>query len=320
MTPASGTSPNRNSSPPVIDPQRYGVSFSVKQCRNFKIDPGETLAWLIKDAGFRRFRLMSYWDEHEKQPGKYDFTELDRQVRQVEAAGGIITLCLGARQPRWPENHWPDWAWKLDKDTRTEALLLHIEKVVRRYKGKKCIVSYQLENEALLKSFGRRPEVDRGRLREEFALVKKLDPARPVVMSTSTSWGVPLRRPIPDIVGFSYYQIVYSSKKQAYSTAFHTPLLHRVRAGLIRVLFRKPVFIHELQLEPWGPKGIWDMPPGQQNESMGPEQIAKNLQLARTVRKYPIDLWGGEWWYWRTIKQKDPSVRDALNRELIKKR
>lgn len=300
----------------MIDPARYGVSFSAKQCRNFKLEPAAALAWLVKEAGFRRFRLMSYWDEHEKEQGKYDFTALDTQIQQIEKAGGIITLCLGARQPRWPENHWPGWAWEASKTVRTAALLKYIAVVVERYKDKDCIVSYQLENEALLADFGRRPEVDRQRLRREFALVRRLDPARPIIMSTSTSWGIPLRRPIPDIVGFSYYQVVYSSKEQKYTTAFHTPLLHRVRAGLIRLTTRKPVFIHELQLEPWGPKGIWDMPPTQQDESMGPQQIKRNLELARAVKRYPIDMWGGEWWYWRTVKQKDPSTWKAVSRNL----
>src|SRR6476469_9013154 len=98
----------------LIDPAKFGVSFSIKQCRNFKLNPDQALWWLIKDAGFRRFRLMSYWDEHEKQPGVYDFTSLDKQIRTISRAGGQITLCLGARQPRWPENHWPDWAWEAD--------------------------------------------------------------------------------------------------------------------------------------------------------------------------------------------------------------
>lgn len=300
----------------IIDPERYGVSFSIKQCRNFKISSEETLRWLLEDAGFHRFRLMSYWDEHEKQPGKYDFSELDKQIDMIAGSGGIITLCLGARQPRWPENHWPDWAWQAGKPERSRALLEYIEVVVRRYKSKKCIISYQLENEALLESFGRRPEVDRGRLRNEFALIKKLDPQRPIIMSTSTSWGVPLRQPIPDIVGFSYYQIVYNGQKKKYTTAFHTPLLHRTRAFLIKLLWRRPVFIHELQLEPWGPKGIWDMSLSMQHESMGLNQIKKNLRLARAVHEHPIDLWGGEWFYWRTVIQEDPAVWNVIEQEL----
>ena len=37
--------------------EKFGVSFSIKQCRDFKIDPKSTLSWLQKEAGFKRFRL-----------------------------------------------------------------------------------------------------------------------------------------------------------------------------------------------------------------------------------------------------------------------
>jgi beta-galactosidase GanA len=135
----------------MIDPNQFGVSFSIKQCRNFSLDAKETLDWLIKEAGFRRFRLMSYWNEHELEPGKYDFKELDWQITKVAKAGGQVSLCLGAKQPRWPESHWPKWALELPKAERDAALLKYLEKVVRRYKDEPAIVSYQLENEALLK-------------------------------------------------------------------------------------------------------------------------------------------------------------------------
>ncbi len=290
----------------TIDPQKFGLSFSLKQCRNFKIDPKKTLDWLIKDAGFRRFRLMSYWDEHEKEQGKYDFSELDWQVQKIADAGGVITLCLGARQPRWPENHWPEWAWKLTKEERTEALLKFIEAVVERYKNKPAVISYQLENEALLKSFGLRGEFDRGRLIREFNLVKQLDSSRPIIMTVSDQWGLPWRRPLPDIVGFSYYHITHGQK--GYQSAHHYGWLHRARKTLIKLFKNRPVFIHELQLEPWGPTAIWKMSKAEQDKSMSAEQIKRNLQLAKTTKLYPIDLWGGEWWYWRLAKQNDPSV------------
>lgn len=71
----------------MIDPTKFGVSFSIKQCRNFTIDPSETLYWLINDMGFRRFRLMSYWDEHEKEQGVYDFSKLDKQIKRIGRTG-----------------------------------------------------------------------------------------------------------------------------------------------------------------------------------------------------------------------------------------
>lgn len=296
---------------PQIDPDQFGVSFSLKQCRNLDIDPIKTLHWLIHDAGFQRFRLMSYWNEHEETSGAYDFSALDAQIAMVEKSGGVITLCLGVRQPRWPENHWPEWAWVMDANDRTEALLRYISAVVERYKDRKCIVSWQLENEALLKNFGKRSDVNRQRLRAEYQLVKQLDPSRSIIMTTSTSWGIPLRAPIPKIVGFSYYHTLFNKGAYRKSTIF--PWYHRFRKGLIRVLHNRSVFIHELQLEPWGPANIWEMSPAEQDRSMSTEHIAKNIRLGRAIHAAPIDLWGGEWWYWRLKHEHDPSIWRAVS-------
>lgn len=298
-----------------IDPQQFGVTFSIKQCRNFGIPPQETMQWLIDEAGFRRFRLMSYWNEHEKKKGTLDFTELDWQIKLAAQNGCLVTLCLGARQPRWPENHWPDWAWKLSKEERSKALMHFIQKVVERYKHYDAIVSYQLENEALLKQFGKRPEVDRRRLRQEYNLIKELDHTRPLVMSTSTSWGIPFRQPIPDIVGFSYYRILYGQGR--YHHAFHFPWLTKLRVWSIKALHQKPCFIHELQLEPWGPTAIWKMPITEQDKSMSTDHIRTNLRLARSTGLTPIDLWGGEWWYWRLKSVQDPSIWYAVKEALL---
>lgn len=288
----------------MIDPLRYGVSFSIKQCRNFGLEPQAVLAWLLAQ-GWRRFRLMSYWDEHEKHPGTYDFSALDAQLEQIAAAGGIVTLCLGAKQPRWPEYHWPDWAWQAAKPTRDEALLRYIRQVVTHYKDNPAVISWQLENEALLRGFGSRIEIDRRRLKCEFALVKQLDPDRPIIMSTSNGWGIPLRRPQPDIVGFSLYFQMYN--KGRYHRTVQTPFLHRLRRSYIP----QPVFIHELQCEPWGPTAIWKMSRQEQDKSMSPAYTSHNLAAARQVGVYPIDLWGGEWWYWR-YAHGDPSIWRAV--------
>jgi len=282
-----------------MDPKKYGVSFSIKQCRNFGIDPHETLQWLL-DQGWRRFRLMSYWNEHEKHPGEYDFTELDWQIEAITKAGGVVSMCLGAKQPRWPEYHWPDWAWSAIKPVRDEALLRYIEHVVSRYKDVAAIVSWQLENEALLRGFGSRIEIDRARLNKEFALVRSLDPERPIMMSTSNGWGMPLRRPFPDSVGFSCYFRLYSHGR--YHTTMQRPWLHRLRKSLIHVLIGKWVFVHELQCEPWGPQPIWKMDIAEQHKSMSPEHIRRNIAAAQKIQAYPIDLWGAEWWYWRALQ------------------
>lgn len=289
---------------------KYGVSFSVKQCRNFGLDQRKVLHALIKDLGVQRFRLMSYWDEHEPEPGKFDFTALDEQMDIIEKAGGTVSLCLGARQPRWPENHWPDWAWNLPKPERDAAVLKYIQAVIERYEHRPVIVSYQLENEALLASFGERAEVDRNRLKMEYFWVKQLDSLRPVIMTTSTSWGIPMRDPVPDIVGFSYYQVLFNNG--SYGKSFHRPWLDRLRAIAVKLLHGKDSFIHELQAEPWGPKNIWEMDLDEQFKSISPDQLKENLSQAQATKLDTIDLWGAEWWYWLKTKKKSPEIWDFL--------
>lgn len=286
----------------MIDPNKYGVSFSVKQCRNFGLNPHETLDWLI-NQGWRRFRLMSYWDEHEKQQGVYEFTELDWQIKAVEKAGGVFSLCIGVKQPRWPEYHWSNWALQLSKSDRDAALLRYLERVVQRYKSSSSLIMYQLENEALLRGFGEHIDIDRGRLRAELNLVKRLDPDHMVAMSTSNGWGVPARRPRPDVVGFSYYPVMY--KKGKYRKTIQKSWLHRLRKAVIENILGTPVFIHELQCEPWGPEAIWKMGKKEQYKSMNPQQIEKNIVEAKKIGSYPIDIWGAEWWYWRHIHGDD---------------
>lgn len=303
----------KNSTKPVN--AEFGVSFSIKQCRNFGLDWQSVLRALVSDLGVRRFRLMSYWNEHEPEPGEFDFAKLDKQISMISKSGGVISLCLGARQPRWPENHWPDWAWNLPKSERDTALLQFIETVVTRYSSMPAIISYQLENEALLEQFGERPEVDRFRLRKEIDLVTRLDPRRPIIMTTSTSWGIPVRKPIPDSVGFSYYQVLYRDGR--YTLSFHRPWVDRLRALAIRLLHNKPSFIHELQAEPWGPANIWDMTLEEQFKSMSLQQMRENIRQATSTRLYPIDLWGAEWWYWLKTKHRDPSFWNAVKELLL---
>lgn len=287
----------------------WGASLSIKQCRNFGLNPLAVMRAACDELSLRRFRLMSYWDEHEKVQGTYDFTALDEQISLAQKLGVDITLCLGVRQPRWPESHWPSWTQQLEKVERNKALTRYIEKVVERYKKYNCIVSWQLENEALLKDFGENGDFDRDRLRQEFALVKSLAD-RPVIMTTSTSWGIPVRRPTPDLVGFSYYNIVFN--KGRYRRSLYHPWIFRLRALLVRLTKHRPSFIHELQAEPWGPQNIWEMTERQQFESMSPMTLKHNLAAAQATRLTPIDLWGLEWWYWRKERQQDSRLWDIV--------
>jgi len=277
---------------------KYGVSLSIKACRQFDIDLFEVQKAAI-DIGFRRFRLMSYWNEIENTKDVYKWHELDEQIKLAAENGCEISLCLGLRQPRWPECHVPVWAKKLPKPERNKALLAYIKSVVQRYKRDKSIVSWQLENEALNRGFGDCPDYDRARLRREFNLVKKLDPGRPAVMSASNSFGLPMRQPLPDVVGFSQY--FHQAKSNGISYRRLPRRFIKTRKLIIEKIMRRPVFCHELQMEPWGLSGIEHMSKAAKDHLMNPLVAARHIAFARQIGFKTIDLWGLEWWYFEKL-------------------
>lgn len=286
-----------------------GVSFSLHRCYELGVSPKKVLTAAIKDLSFRRFRLMSYWNLHERQPGIYNFYELDWQMDLLAKHGCSATLCLGKRQPRWPECHMPDWALGLPEAEWQKSLLDYIAAVVGRYKGHPALESWQLENEALLRSFGvcRDGDYSHARLRREFKLIKTLDATHPLIMTLSDSWGLPWRGPKPDIYAMSLYRNTIN-KKGVYTSSKRRPGFYHARAWMIHLLKNRPVFIHELQAEPWLNKPITEAHLSEQTKLFDAKTLERNVAFARRTQLYPIDLWGLEWWYWLYDVHKHPDV------------
>jgi hypothetical protein len=299
---------------------KFGASFSLHRCNELGLDKQAVLKASIKDLGLRRFRLMSYWNVHEQTRGKYDFSELDWQLDLIAEAGGQVTLCLGKRQPRWPECHMPKWAQSLSQKEWYDTLYAYIREVVERYKDHPALETWQLENEALLKSFGHCTDGDynHGRLRKELKLVKKLDPSHPVIMTLSDSWGIPVRGPRPDKYAMSLYRITINQKGH-YAFSKRPPLFYKARRMLIIIFKLRPTFIHELQAEPWLPVSITKVPLDEQLKYMNSKLLEENVAFARKTGSDLIDLWGLEWWYWLRTKHDKPEVWDAA-KELIAER
>lgn len=275
------------------------------------MDWRETYTALLDDLHIKRFRLVSYWNEIEPKRGEYNFSNLDYQLAEAKKRRAEVTLAIGLRQPRYPECHQPDWWNGLSHQQQDEAIINFVTQTVKRYRNDSTITSWQLENEAVNTVFGECPAYNRARLNAEFKLVKQLDPARPVVMSVSNEYGLPLGSPRPDQFSLSVYRIVYNpSPLHSYFTYPFTPLWHGLRAALIERLTGRPVFVGELQAEPWGPGWIGDMSLAEQNKSMDAAKLKEIVQYARGTGLNAFDLWGGEWWYWR-LKHGDPTVWQA---------
>lgn len=286
----------------------YGVSFSIKYCQELDIDWVDTLTAALSELGFKRVRLMSYWDTIEPEQGTYSFADLDRQFALCRQYGASVTLCLGMRQPRYPECHIPTWAKGLPPDQFSDALLRFNAAVIKRYASEPLLVSWQLENEAFNRGIGTCTDYSRKRLKAEFKQLKTLDPHHPIIMSTSNSWGIPLLGPIPDIVGFSIYRNQYRYKQQRYSFSRLPPWFYTARAKIIQLILRRPVIIHELQCEPWGPRATHDLSDEEQAHSMDASKLQSVLAYAQKTNIKHVDLWGLEWWYWRRIYKNDDSL------------
>lgn len=303
--------------PPVSNPT-YGVSFSPKRARELGIDPHANLDALLQDMGLRNFRLMSYWDEYEKDRGKFDFSELDWEMNEVAKYGGHVSLGIGLRQPRWPECHEPNWAYELKGNAWKQALYAFMEVVAKRYENHPALISWQLENEAYNGWFGSCDAADDQRIHEEFSLLKSWS-SKPIWMSMSDQHGFPVGQPTADAFGFSVYRWVYNEKippiKNNY-VIYPTPIwYHRMRSAIIQLYTGRPIFIHELQLEPWGPTDTKDLSLSEQDKTMSLQQIHDNIYFARQIGEKDIYLWGSEWWYWRKVNG-DSQVWDQVKHEI----
>jgi hypothetical protein len=293
------------------EPLQLGVTFIPSYAEEFGLDPQTAMQAMIDELGVKRFRLVSYWNRGEPTRDKYDFSELDWQFQKAEQAGVKVSLALGLRQPRWPECHWPVWAKELPDSEWYKELSDYIQAVVQRYQHSPALSEWQLENEYFLQGFGICENHDRQRLVDEYNLVKSLDPDRTLVVTMSNNAiGTPIGEPTPDAWAISVYKRVWDkvSKRN-----FEYPIpawYYGFRAGWVEATRGRPVFIHELQAEPWPPndKRITEVPLAVQDQTMNAQRLTDRIQYGIDTGMRTLDLWGAEWWYWRKVKIGDDSV------------
>lgn len=297
------------------DPIILGVSFSTKYAAELEVDWKDNFTALLDDLEFRNFRLMSHWDDIEPENNQYHFEDLDWQMDEAAKRGAKVNLAIGERQPRWPECHVPSWTDPRNTQSYNEELMQFLTVVVDRYKDHPALEQYQLENEIFNDFFGDCVKVDRDRVRDEFEIVKSIDPIHPVSINVASQEGFPpLREPIGDKIGFSVYRVANGDffGKNIYFYMPYPPIYHSLRAGFVELLHGTPTFIHELQTEPWGPVATKDLTTEEQNKSMSTEQIVKNVNFGIDTGIREMYLWGGEWWYWRMTEFDDNSQWETV--------
>ncbi len=305
---------HKHSKEPVV----LGTSFISEYAQSFGVDPKATLEAIFSDLGIRQVRLVSYWDQIEPTPGKYDFSGLDWQFAMAEKYGANVSLSIGMRQPRWPECHTPEWALKMAKTDWQLKLFSFMKAVVDRYKTTPMLADYELENEFFMKVFGECKDFDRQRLITEYKMVKQWDRNHKVIISRSDNWiGIPVGQPTPDEFAISVYKRVWDATfTHRYFEYPLPPWFYSALVGSEELLSGKNTIIHELQAEPWAPNGleIINTPVAEQFKSMNAERMRSRIAYGEATGMKTIDLWGAEWWYWLKEKKGDPSVWNEVKK------
>ncbi|NTW22461.1 hypothetical protein HGA34_02855 [Candidatus Falkowbacteria bacterium] len=290
------------------DELSYGATFSPKHARALGLDWQKTFLAANDDLKIKNWRLSAYWDEVEPANGQSSWEELDWLLDQSGSRSNNVILAVGARLPRWPECHLPDWTKGLTKSEREEKILNYIAQVVNRYKDNPSIVAWQVENEPFLSHFGECPELDPDFLDQEIALVRHMVPGKPIVVTDSgeLSFWIPAARRA-DIFGTTMYRDTYSSFLNSYVHYPITPGFFRAKRNLAS-LFAKPKnwIVIELQAEPWAPVPYQNVSQAERDKTMSPQKFTEILDFAQQAGFREFYLWGVEWWYWEKTTNNRP--------------
>lgn len=282
------------------DPDFWGVTFSSKFTKDLNLDWQETYKAILDDLTVKNIRLPIYWDEVEKNQGELDFYDYDLMLDEGAKRKVKFIVNIGARLPRWPECHIPSWLEGQEASVVKAETLKMLEIFINRYKNRPEIVAWQIENEPLVDWFGACPKGDENFLRQEVALVKKLD-QRPVIISASGELSMWTKEAaIGDVLANTVYRVVWNPVFRYFRypipSWFYAWKADRVnKTGSARI-------VSELQAEPWVPSGkMTDLPSKEIKKSFSPRQFEANLLFAQNINFQQTYLWGVEWWYWQKL-------------------
>jgi len=283
---------------------KYGISFSRFHTDELKLDWEETYLALLNDLGVRDFRFSAHWPLTEPKEGKYNFSELDFQMREAKAKDATVILAVGRRLPGWPECHVPEWAKDLSWEEQQTRILKLIEIVINRYKTYDNILYWQVENEVFLTGFSRSNcgAFDRNFLQKEIDLVRSLD-TRPVLATDSGELGTWYGAyKAGDVFGTSMYLYIWPRSLGFPIRYPIPPAFFRIKHNIITWLFgTKPSIVIELSTEPWLLQPIVDTPMDVLLRRMGLDKFNEMITFSSKTGFDTFYLWGAEWWYWMKL-------------------
>jgi Cellulase (glycosyl hydrolase family 5) len=301
----------------VRDPRRspdlqIGTTFIKINAEHLGLDWRSAYKEILNDIGIKQIRIPIFWDQLEREPGKFDWADLDWQMQEAAKAKAQVMLVVGHRVPRYPECYAPDWSKGLDDAAFKRSLFTMTETVVKHYHDHPALGAWQVENEPLAKIMGKIWGDGTCReishlVREEVQLVRRLDAGRRTVVTYAfTPWtAAQVRETLKfdsDVVAMTLFNKLYfrSPFYTGYIEMFKLGPLSPLRLAYQRSLIAKnhqELWIAEMQAEPWGPDGPYKFDkPGDADVTMNPARLRETWDYAVRGGASRIYLWGAEWW------------------------
>jgi len=323
-----------------------GTTFSQVQCEYFGMDWKE-LYGKVMEMHFAVIRLGAYWRKIEKNPGVYDFTELDHQVRLAARHNKDILLVVGMKSPRWPEYFIPEWLMEdipvkfggfvTENDLLKEKVMLFITETVNRYKDEQAIIAWQVENEPFNRAGPRDWRISEAFLLEEIKAVRGIDDrGRPVVVNALTYANKFLRFlsfvayrsdpvfkaiDVADIPALNVYPVIghtFLKAKLCFRTHSEERSEYLERFVSYARELGKQVWVTEFQAEPWEPGQLVHVKEGEA-VTCRPQNITAGFKELAALGIDTVFLWGVEYWFFREQTFGDDSWLAAVQ-EILSKR
>ncbi|MGH7608612.1 MAG: beta-galactosidase [Candidatus Dormibacteria bacterium] len=335
-------------------PCRLGISYRPRQAEALGLDPGQVLRRLAQ-LPVELVRLGAYWSRIEKVPGDFDLGELDRSLDVVESAGKKVILAVGALKtfgypelyvpPHWAPSGFPEGrlVTPASHPRLNAAAREFLARVVSRYRERRSVLAWQVENEAL-DPLGMEHSwrLSRDFLASEMATVRSLDPTRPILLNGFLPMSLTVRAAqlwrtrgqgdsleaalsLADMVGLDIYPRNAAAALGGHSLYLDGAQLPWNRVPWSRLRRRveatgRELVVSEGQAEPWEATTVPPDLPGSVAFSCPPERVIANYNLGLGPSGQPpvvsaYFFWGLEYWL-RRETSGDPSYFAAFTRIL----
>ncbi len=284
-----------------------GTTFSHLQAKSYGLDPEQALSELI-EANLAPIRLCAYWSELEITQSEFNFEPILSLLDICQEKNVPVVLCMGMKAPRWPEFYIPKWLETKSITQTKDFLFIFLKKILDQTKKFSCITHYQVENEPLDPSGPKNLKIPLDLLTEEVSLIRSIDPSKKILL---TAWGntlskrqtLPQLNQLADVVGLDLYYKVPWSFLGGIFHGYSGPADSQYSLKQLIHKNDKPVWITELQAEPWETSPI--NPLSDTHPSISPRLLSGNLENAHDLGIQTILLWGSE--YWLSLKNKSLS-------------